>query len=89
MKPTKDWVVLVIAVALGTALNLVTAGVLYDAIFSEGPGLSDNAVQLLTGWGGGMVGIIGAYVGYRVGTQQHASGSPPEDDPAIREEPPP
>jgi hypothetical protein len=57
--------VFVIALAIGTAMNMFTLAVLYDAIFSRGPGLSSNATQVLTGWGGGMIGIIGAYVGYR------------------------
>lgn len=57
-------VALVLAVGICTALNMFTLAVLLDALFSEGPGLSENATQILTGWGGGIVGIIGAVVGY-------------------------
>lgn len=66
VRPNKDLVVLVIAVALGTAFNMVTFAVLWDGLFSNEAGLSDNAAQVLTGWGGGIIGILGTYVGYRV-----------------------
>ena len=69
MHPSKDWVATIIAIGLSTALNLVTFAAIYDALFSQESGLSDNAVNLLTGWGGGMVGIVGAYVGYKAGIQ--------------------
>lgn len=61
-------VAVILAVGIATAVNLVTAGVLYDAIFSQGPGLSDNAVQLLTTAFGGIIGVLGAYIGFRAGT---------------------
>lgn len=54
-----------VAVGLSTALNLITAAVLFYAFYNKNHIISDNAVQLLTGWGGGMIGIVGAYVGYR------------------------
>jgi sulfite exporter TauE/SafE len=73
------WVIaLILAIALGTAINMFTIAILYEAIFRTGSsGVSENATQILTGWGGGIVGIIGAYVGYRVGASQN--GSPPTD----------
>lgn len=72
----QSWAILVLASGLALALNLIVVGVVWDAIYSEGPGLSDNATQVLTGWGGGIIGIIGAYVGYRVGsTNGHATES--------------
>lgn len=58
---------------------MVTFAVLYDALFSNQTGLSDNAVQLLTGWGGGMIGLIGAYVGYHAG-EGRAGGPPANND---------
>ena len=66
-------IALILAVGLSTALNVMTVAVLYDALFSDAPGLSENATQILTGWGGGIVGILGAVFGYRVGeeTRQH------------------
>lgn len=72
------WVALILAVGLATALNLIVAAVLWDAIRSEGPGLSENATQILTGWGGGMIGILGGIVGYRAGVR---SQTPPSEWP--------
>ena len=71
----RDWVVIIVAVALGTALNMVTFAVLWDALFGKNPGLSDNALQLLTGWGGGIIGIIGAFVGARAGAEATAAAN--------------
>jgi len=62
------WIVaLALAIALGLAVVTITVGVLYDAIFSEGPGLSDNATQILTAAFGGIIGVLGSYVGFRAG----------------------
>lgn len=64
------WVALILAVSIGLALNSITVAVLYEAIFRTGSaGISENATQILTGWGGGMIGVLGAYVGYRAGKQ--------------------
>ena len=52
------------------AVATVTIGVLYDAISSSGPGLSDNATQLLTAAFGGIIGILGTYVGYAAGSDR-------------------
>lgn len=81
------WLVaLALAVALGLSLVLLTAGVLYDAIASKGPGLSDNATQVLVAGFGGIIGVLGSYVGYRAGAAngQHAPVEPeppPEPEP--------
>jgi len=74
------WLIaLVLAVALGTAINMFTIAILYEAIFRVGSaGISENAVQVLTGWGGGMIGIIGAFIGYRVGSSQTDNTQPDE-----------
>lgn len=60
-------VAVVLAIGICTALNLITVAILYDAIVSAGPGISENATQILTGWGGGVIGVIGAVVGYGAG----------------------
>lgn len=69
-------IALVLAIGLCTALNVLVFAVTYDAIMSQGPGLSENATQILTGWGGGIIGVIGALVGYQVGQRK-----PPEQPP--------
>lgn len=64
----KDWVALVLTVGLCSGVNFITIGVLIDAIRNESPGLSENATQILVAAFGGMVGVIGSYIGYRAGT---------------------
>lgn len=61
------WVAVILAVGIATAVNLITVAVLYDAIFSQGPGLSENATQILTTAFGGIIGVLGSYIGYRAG----------------------
>lgn len=66
--PGRDWIALTLAVGLCTALNLIVAAILYDAIRDPAhAGISENATQILTGWGGGIIGILGAVFGYRAG----------------------
>jgi hypothetical protein len=60
-------VAVILAVGICTALNLLVFAVIYDALFSDSPGLSENATQILTGWGGGILSVIGAVVGYKAG----------------------
>jgi len=87
-RDSRDLIALVLAVGLCTALNLVTFAVLYDALTNpEGSGLSENATQILTGWGGGVIGILGAVFGYRAGRDTTSETPPPQtpyagDDPA-------
>lgn len=65
----RDAIALILAIGMATALNLVTLAILYDAIRHENAGISENATQILTGWGGGIIGILGAVFGYRAGQQ--------------------
>lgn len=82
MAHNRDHVAIILAVGLATALNLITAGVLWDAIRSQGPGLSENATQVLTGAFGGIIGILGSFMGYRVAQQRdRVEPTPPEDPP--------
>lgn len=65
--PMRDVIGLTLAIGFVLALNFLTIAVLYDALFSNQPGLSENATQILTGWGGGVTGILGSMLGYRAG----------------------
>ncbi|MBD3941945.1 hypothetical protein IF188_09585 [Microbacterium sp. NEAU-LLC] len=61
-------VALVLAVGICTALNLFVFAVLYDALVNgDQAGISENATQILSGWGGGIISIISAVVGGGVG----------------------
>lgn len=66
----RDWVAIILAIGIATAINLITFAVLYDAIFSHESGLSENATQVLTTAFAGMVGVLGGYVGVRAGRAQ-------------------
>jgi hypothetical protein len=66
----KDWVALILAVGIATALNVIVLAVLWTAVTGESDvdgGLSENATQILTGAFGGIVGVLGAFLGYRAG----------------------
>jgi len=71
-------VAVILAISLGAAFNIFCFAVLYTAVTSDAP-LSENATQVLTGWGGGIIGILGAYIGYRIGFV--ASQDDPSDGP--------
>jgi hypothetical protein len=66
LSPSGGMVALVLAASLGFGFNMFCFAVLYDAITGQ-TALSENATQVLTGWGGGIIGILGAYIGYRIG----------------------
>lgn len=82
----KDWVALILAIGLATSVNCITFAVLYDAVRSDGPGLSENATQILVSVFGGIIGILGGYLGYRAGERSRKD----EDDDMIpdAQEPP-
>ena len=86
MHPSRDWVALILAIGLCTALNAFVFFAIYDAITDPThAGLSENATQILTGWGGGIIGILGTVFGVRLGTQQ--SEPPADTRPAPQDQP--
>jgi len=79
-----DWVAIILAIGICTGLNLFIVAVLYDAIFSSESGLSENSTQILTGWGGGIIGILGAVFGYQAGSESGGGRRiPPDEPPAL------
>jgi hypothetical protein len=77
-KRGSEVVAVILAGGLVFAINVVTLAVLWGAISSDGPGLSDNATQVLVTAFGGIIGLLGAFVGYRVG---QATAPPPPEEP--------
>jgi hypothetical protein len=78
-------VAIILAIGISVALNFVTVALLYAAIVRLGidstTGLSDNGVQVLLAWGGGIISVLAGYVGYIVGKktgQGETSFLPPE-----------
>jgi hypothetical protein len=62
----REWVAIIMAIGLSTAVNAITVAVLIDALYSQqAAGLSENATQILTTAFGGMIGVLGSYIGYR------------------------
>jgi hypothetical protein len=66
-KPSRDWVALTLAIGLATAVNLIVIGVLLAAYYrgkkSGDYSISENATQVLIAAFGGMIGVLGGYVG--------------------------
>lgn len=60
-------VAIILAAGFAVALNIVVLAIFWDAAYGPRPGLSANATQVLIGWGGGVVGVLGSYLGYRHG----------------------
>lgn len=76
-----DVVAVILAASMGLALNLFIIGAIAESYANPitlPVGLSDNATQVLTGWGGGVIGVIGALVGMRVGDSRSKDR---DDDP--------
>ena len=86
----RDWVAMILAVGISTSLFVLVAAVMYDAVRSDTPGLSENATQILTGWGGGFMGVLGSYQGFRAGegirdrqtARERSAPAPPDEPPA-------
>ena len=71
MKPSITIVAIILSIGIVVALNVMTVAALWVAIAPTDPNLiprlGENSTQVLTGWGGGIIGVIGAYVGYAIG----------------------
>jgi hypothetical protein len=67
LRPSRDWVALTLAIGLATAVNLIVIGVLLAAYYrgqkSGDYSISENATQVLIAAFGGMIGVLGGYVG--------------------------
>ena len=66
-RAARDWVAVILAIGLVLGLLVITVGSLVDAFNTTEPGLSENATQLLTAAFGGVIGVLGSYLGFRAG----------------------
>ena len=73
--PASGTVALVLAGGVAVALNIITCAVMLAAFMGRVE-LSANSTQLLTGWGGGIIGVLGSYIGFTFG-QRKSNGPPP------------
>lgn len=69
----KDWVAIILALAISTGLVLLVIGGFTIQLVLRVP-TSENVAQVLTNVVGGLVAILGSYVGYRASK----SDDPPE-----------
>lgn len=71
-RPSADWIAVILAAGLSVSVIALVVGVSVAAIKngSTASTLSDNESQVLTAAFGGMVGVLGAWVGYRAARGQ-------------------
>jgi hypothetical protein len=86
---TTDIVAIILAAGIAFALNVITVAILWAAAHRLGvdvtSGISENGTQLLTGWGGGIIGVLGSYIGFSFGKK---SSDPFLPDPPPEKKPP-
>jgi uncharacterized membrane protein len=82
-RPASERVAVILAIGISLSLNVVTCAMMYAAwtrITAGGTvGLSENGTQLLTGWGGGIIGVLGSYIGFTFGKRYNGKGPEPVD----------
>ena len=66
MKRAADLVAVILALSLGAAVVLILTTAIINVIDHQAPTptLGENTTQVLTSAVGGVVGVLGAYVGY-------------------------
>jgi hypothetical protein len=78
---TADMVAVILAIGVVLALNIVTGAILWAAYQRLGidpdSGISENGTQLLTGAFGGIIGVLGSYIGFRYGEKKGSNGEKP------------
>jgi hypothetical protein len=66
----RDVVATILAVGIALAVNLLMFAILWDALRSDTPGLSENATQVIIASLTGIVGVLGGYVGGKAAEAQ-------------------
>lgn len=66
-RDTTDLAATILAVALGVVFIMLGFAVLFETVTSDEPSvLGEHAANVLTALGSGVIGILGAYVGFRI-----------------------
>jgi hypothetical protein len=68
--PSRDWVALILAVGISSALLVLVFAAAWSALFSEQKGLSENYTQIMIATFGGLIGVLGSYIGFQAGANQ-------------------
>ena len=71
-------VALVLAIAVGIALDVLAVTVVVAVITDDPIHITENAAQLLSAVFGGVVAALAAYLGYHAGTDRDRPDDPPE-----------
>lgn len=83
----RETIAVILSTGMVTALNLVVLGAMVRIIRNPDAVLSENVTQILTGWGGGILGILGAVFGYRAGAAQTGDDPPAKPENKEQEKP--
>jgi hypothetical protein len=75
---TRDLVAVILAAGLATAVNLLVFALVWQTISDPSTVLSDESTQLLTIAFGGLIGLLGAVVGFRHGARVWREDREPE-----------
>lgn len=59
----RDWVAIILAIGLCVAVVFFTGAMLYEAVTADHARLSPDAAQVLTIAIGGIIGLLGGYLG--------------------------
>lgn len=89
-RPTSDLVAVILAAGIAISVVALVIGVTVGAIKngSTASTLSDNESQVLTAAFGGMIGVLGAWVGYRAHERRSVRDVWPELQPPEERTPP-
>jgi amino acid transporter len=68
---TRELVAIILAIGLVTSFVTLSLAVLWVSVTKEPSRLSENATQILSAVFGGMIGILGSYLGYRSISSSH------------------
>jgi len=65
---SSDGVAIILAVGISASLVILTLAMLWTAFVKTGGGQAmgpnENTTAILIGWGSGMIGVLGAFVGF-------------------------
>lgn len=68
---SREWVAIILAIGLVGAFFVLTIAILWASITQDPSRLSENATQILSAVFGGIIGILGSYLGYRSISSSH------------------
>jgi len=61
----RDWVAIILAGGVSCSMLIFTSAILWDALFSGHPGLSENSTQVLVATFSGIIGALAVFLGTR------------------------